>query len=197
MFRFVLCSIALLAIVPLSAQPVSEEAVQAMAQRIRNRIVLLDNYGVFDSVRFTIRNDVLTMKGQATRPTLKSSAERVVRNIEGVEDVVNEIDVLPLSRLDEQIRVDVYLRVYGHPTLSRYNPNRGTPLPAFGRRVAQGISTDPPRGNHPIHIVVENGNVTLEGVVDNEGDKNIAGILVNGAPNVFKVTNNLVVAKDR
>jgi hypothetical protein len=85
-----------------------------------------------------------------------------------------------------------YARVYGHPTLSRYDPNRGTPLFSSIARRNFGISTDPPPANHPIHIIVKNGDVTLEGAVDTEGDKTIAGLQANSTPGAFSVTNNLV-----
>jgi osmotically-inducible protein OsmY len=136
------------------------------------------------------------LQGQVAKPTLKTSAERVVQRLEGVEHVINEIEVLPNSPNDEDVRAGVYARVYGHPSLSRYNPNRGTPVfPSTARRNF-GISTDPPPGAHPIHIIVKNGNVTLEGVVDNEGDKTIAGLQANSTPGAFSVTNNLVVSQD-
>ena len=112
--------------------------------------------------------------GQVTRPTLKSDAERVVKKIEGVSNVVNNIEVLPLSPNDDRIRVAVYRALYaGNSTLFRYS------LGAVGS----------------IHIVVENGNVTLAGRVDSEMDKDIANIRANGVSGVFSVTNNLVVVK--
>ena len=109
--------------------------------------------------------------GQVTRPTLKSDAERVVKDIEGVERVVNNIEVLPLSPNDDRIRLAVYRAIYGDTSLSRY-----------------GLQAIP-----PVHIIVSNGKVTLEGVVSSEADKNIANIRANGVPGVFGVTNNLRV----
>jgi osmotically-inducible protein OsmY len=106
-----------------------------------------------------------------TRPTLKSDAEGVVKNIDGVGRVVNNIEVLPLSPMDDQIRRAVYRTIFGEPGLSRYAESA---VPS-------------------IHIIVKNGTVTLEGVVDGEGDKNLVNIRVNGVPNVFAVKNNLVV----
>jgi hyperosmotically inducible periplasmic protein len=109
--------------------------------------------------------------GQVTRPTLKSDAERVVKDIEGVEQVTNNIEVLPLSPNDDRIRLAAYRAIYGQTALNRYALNA---IP-------------------PIHIIVNNGKLTLEGVVANEGDKNIAGIQANSVPGVFSVTNNLRV----
>jgi hyperosmotically inducible protein len=109
--------------------------------------------------------------GQVTRPTLKSDAERVVQKIEGVGRVINNIEVLPLSPADDQIRLQTYRAIYSQPTLNRYALNA---IP-------------------PIHIVVRNGNVTLQGVVANEADKNVAGLQAKSVPGVFSVTNDLHV----
>jgi hyperosmotically inducible periplasmic protein len=106
-----------------------------------------------------------------TRPTLKSDAENVVKNIEGVERVNNEIQVLPLSPMDDRIRIAEYRAIFSQPGLDRY--------------AMQAVP--------PIHIIVNNGKVTLEGVVANEADKNLAGIKANGVAGVFGVTNNLRV----
>jgi hyperosmotically inducible periplasmic protein len=169
-----------------------------MANDIRKAIVTLPNYGLFDDVRFSInRANVVTLKGYASRPTLKASAENAAKNVRGVEKVDNRIEVLPLSPQDDDIRFRVYVAVYGHPALARYNPNRGTPLfNSLVRRTA-GITQDPPPGNHPIHIIVKNGNVTLEGVVDNEGDRSIAEIRANGVPGAFRVDNEIRLSSGR
>jgi osmotically-inducible protein OsmY len=116
----------------------------------------------------------VTLYGQVTRPTLKSDAGKVVKDIEGVESVDNQIEVLPLSPNDDRIRIATYRAVYGQSTLNRYAL----------------------RAVEPIHIVVKNGNVTLEGAVASESDKNVAGIQAKGVSGVFSVTNNLRVVKD-
>lgn len=170
----------------------SEQAVLAMAQKIRKSIVTLPNYGVFDDISFSIKNREITLKGFASRPTLKSSAEDVVKRIEGVEKVTNRIEVLPLSPNDDRVRAEVYARIYGHPTLSRYNPNRGTPIWVSPARLAAGITNDPPPGFHPIHIIVNNGNVTLEGVVANSMDRQIAEMQANQT-SAFSVDNDLAI----
>jgi osmotically-inducible protein OsmY len=182
-----------------------QRVIGKLANDIRKEIITLTNYGVFDTVSFTIgkgQTDYkVVLKGYASRPTLKDSAERVVKKIEGVESVENQIEVLPVSRMDDDVRLRVYRAIYEHPTLSRYNPNRGMPLyrdPGRLRRARTvGISNDPPIGNHPISIIVKNGKVNLEGVVDNEGDKNIAGIQANTVSGVFGVTNNLQIAQQK
>lgn len=174
----------------------SEQSVVRMAKAIQKQIVTLPNYGVFDYVTYSISNYTVTLKGFASRPTLKESAENVVKRIEGVEQVVNKLEVLPLSNVDDGARARVYVAVYGNPVLSRYNPNRGVPLWRSPASIAGGITNDPPPGFHPIHIIVKNGNVTLVGVVDNEGDKNIAGIMANQVQGVFSVENDLMVASE-
>jgi len=104
---------------------------------------------------------------------LKSDAERAVKGIEGVEKVDNQIEVLPPSPMDDQLRLRLYRAIYGYPSLQRY---------------ALGVQK-------PIRIIVKSGRVTLEGVVDNEADKNTAGIRANSVPGIFSVTNNLQVVK--
>jgi hyperosmotically inducible protein len=114
----------------------------------------------------------VTLAGEVTRPVLKSDAANVVKNIAGVTSVVNNIKVLPLSTFDNRIRVATYRSVFGYAGLYRY---------AMG-------------ANPSIHIIVDNGRVTLKGVVANQGDKNIAYLRANGVPGVFSVINDLVVA---
>lgn len=140
-------------------------------KEIRHELVMLPYYGVFDNLVYRVDGYNVTLMGQVTRPTLKSDAERVVKDIEGVEKITNNIEVLPLSPNDDRIRMAAYRTIYGHPSLNRYALNA---VP-------------------PIHIIVKNGNIALEGVVANEGDKNIAGIQANSVNGAFGVTNNLVV----
>ena len=179
-----------------SAQQLTEQQAR-LAEQIRKEIVTLPSYSLFDNISYLLEDggSTVVLRGQAAKPTLKTSAERVVTRLEGVEKVVNEIEVLPNSPNDERVRAGVYVRIYGHPALSRYNPNRGTPLFSSPARRNFGISADPPPGRHPIHIIVKNGNVTLEGVVENEQDKTIAGLQANSTPGAFSVTNNLEVEK--
>ncbi|MBL8174788.1 MAG: BON domain-containing protein [Bryobacterales bacterium] len=171
------------------------QVVQRMARAIQKEIYTLPAYGVFDDIRFSIKDGVVTLKGLASRPTLKSSAENVTKKVEGVQKVVNNIEILPLSRNDDQIRARTYLSVYGHPALQRYSSSRGT-IWLSSTNVNFGITQDPPLGYHAIHIIVKNGNVTLEGAVDNAGDRAIAEIRANGVPGVFAVENRLAVLND-
>ncbi|MBI1787582.1 MAG: BON domain-containing protein [Acidobacteria bacterium] len=151
-----------------------QSAGQARLQReVRHELVMLPYYNVFDNLAFKVEGANVTLLGQVTRPTLKTDAERVIRKIEGVEKVDNQIEVLPLSPADDRIRFAIHRAVYGHSSLNRY-----------------GHMAVP-----PIHIVVKNGNVALEGVVGNQADSNIAGLQAKGVPGVFSVTNNLRVEK--
>ena len=156
------------------AAQMNNPAMSRLAKEVRHELVMLPYYGVFDDLAFRVDGSTVTLLGQVTRPTLKSSAENVVKHIEGVESVNNQIEVLPLSPNDDRIRMAVYRAIYSAPTLStRY-----------------GFQAIP-----PIHILVKNGNVNLVGVVANEADKTIASVQAKGVPGVFSVTNNLRVEK--
>jgi hyperosmotically inducible periplasmic protein len=141
----------------------------ALAERVRKELVMLPFYGLFDHMAFRVEGGKVTLLGQVTRPTLHSSAGNVVKRLEGVTEVVNQIEVLPLSPFDDGIRLRVARAIYGSTPLSRY-----------------GLGAQP-----SIRIIVKNGDVTLEGVVLNEGDRTIANLKANGVFGVFKVTNNL------
>ena len=145
-----------------------------LLKEVRHELVMLPYYNVFDNLSYRVNGSTVTLMGQVTRPTLKSDAGNVVKRLEGVTQVDNQIEVLPLSPNDDQIRYAVYRAVYGHTSLSTRYGYQAVPS---------------------IHIIVRNGNVTLEGVVANEADKNIANIQANGVSGVFSVINNLRVEK--
>jgi hyperosmotically inducible protein len=176
----------------------SQDDTLRIAKEVQKRIASLTNYGVFDWITFGFRGKTIVLKGYASRPTLKSSAANVLKGIPGIESVDNQIEVLPLSPNDDRIRAAVYNRIYTQPSLRKYNANQGTVRQATGpgggiAMMAGGITNDPPRGFHAIHIIVKNGNVTLYGVVNNSGDEAIAGMQANSAPGVFSVDNDLIV----
>jgi osmotically-inducible protein OsmY len=172
-----------------------QQAVLRIAKEVRKQIVTQPQYGVFDNIHFAIQGGTLILRGQASRPTLKSGIENSVKRIEGVESVTNDIEVLPLSPNDDRIRAAVYASIYSFPTLQRYTSNRGGPGPMPSvARAAGGITNDPPIGFHAIHIIVKNGNVTLTGVVDSESDMAVAEMRANSVPGVFSVDNQLNVA---
>ena len=145
-----------------------------LTKEVRHQLLLLPYYSVFDNLMYKVDGDKVTLLGQVVRPTLKSDAEAAVKSIEAVAAVDNQIEVLPVSPMDDQVRRAVYRTIYGDPGLSKYG---WSALPS-------------------IHIIVKNGNVTLEGVVDSESDKNLANLRANGVPNVFSVTNNLRVGSN-
>ena len=151
----------------------SSRGADRITREVRHELVMLPYYGVFDNLAYRVDGSTVTLMGQVTRPTLKSDAENVVKRIEGVEHVNNEIEVLPVSPNDDRIRRAVFRAIYSDPTMDRY-----------------AIQAVP-----PIHIMVKNGNVNLEGVVATEADKNIAGIRANGVSGVFSVKNNLRAEK--
>ncbi len=171
---------------------ISEQALIRMVRSIQREIIGLPNYGVFDWITFSIDGYNVILKGYASRPTLKDSAERVVKNIEGVANIDNRIQVLSLSGNDDRVRTEAYFRIYGHPSLTRYNPNRGSPLFMSPTRMMTGLTQDPPIGFHPIHIIVNNGNITLYGTVLTEADKAIAGMAANQVSGSFTIDNELI-----
>ncbi len=166
-----------LASMPYSAQAAgsSQEAKPAnkLMKEVRHELVMLPYYSVFDNLEYRVEGDKVILMGQVVRPTLKSDAEAVVKSIEGVSKVENQIEVLPVSPMDDQLRRALYRAVYSDAGLFKY-----------------GTSSVP-----SIHLIVKNGNVTLEGVVDNETDKNLAGLRANQVPNAFSVQNNLRIVK--
>jgi hyperosmotically inducible periplasmic protein len=147
------------------------KAEDRIMREVRHELVTLPYYSVFDNLAYKVTGYTVTLMGQVTKPTLKSDAEKAVKSIEGVQNVVNNIEVLPLSSMDDQIRRAVYRAIYGQPGMEMYS--------------LQAVP--------PIHIIVKNGNVTLNGAVANPGDKTRAGIAANGVPGVFSVTNDLLV----
>ena len=142
-----------------------------LTKEVRHQLVLLPWLSVFDNLEYKVEGSKVTLIGQVVKPVLKSDAESAVKGIEGVQSVSNQIEVLPASPFDDQIRRAEYRAIYGFPSLELYSL-RAVP---------------------PIHIIVKNGHVTLEGAVATEADKDAAGIRANGVPNVFSVTNNLHV----
>ncbi|MGA8313837.1 MAG: BON domain-containing protein [Terriglobales bacterium] len=155
-----------------AAQP-SAAATERITKEVRHELLMLPYLDVFDNLAYKVDGYNVTLVGQVTNPTLKSDAGNVVKKIEGVEQVDNQIEVLPTSPMDDQLRRRLFRAIYYYPALQKY---------------AMGVQK-------PIRIIVKNGNVTLEGVVDNEADKNIANIRARGVSGAFSVTNNLQVVK--
>jgi hyperosmotically inducible protein len=144
-----------------------------IAREVRHELLMLPYYSLFDDLRYRVNGSTVDLLGDVVNPSLKGDAEGVVKRIEGVEKVNNQINILPPSPADDRIRQRAARAIFSFGGLSRY-----------GWEAAPSI-----------HIIVKGGRITLSGVVDSDADKNAAGIRANGIPGVFSVTNNLVVAK--
>jgi hyperosmotically inducible protein len=151
------------------------QAVARITKEVRHELLMLPYYDVFDNITYSVNGYNVKLMGQVTNPTLKKDAENVVKRIEGVEKVDNQIEVLPTSNMDDGLRLRLYHAIYGFSALEKYA------MPVI----------------KPIRIIVKNGNVTLEGVVDNQADKDLAGLRANGVPGIFSVKNDLVVTEGK
>jgi len=144
---------------------------KTLEEKVRHELNMLPYYGVFDDISFRVDGDKVTLLGQVWQPVLKLNTESAIKSIEGVKQVDDQIEVLPLSNFDDQIRFQTLRAIYGYPALSRYLLN-----------------------THPsIHIIVKNGNVTLTGVVANKMDSEMAYMRANGIHGAFSVKNELRV----
>ena len=169
-----LLSLATLGLTQDRDQP-SAKAQERIIKEVRHELLMLPYFGVFDYIAFKVDGYTVTLLGQVVRPSLKSDAENVVKRIEGVEKVTNQIEVLPPSPMDDRLRLELYRAIYGFPALEKY---------------ALGVQK-------PIRIIVKMGHVTLEGVVDNQADKDLAGLRANTVPGIFSVNNNLQVVPSK
>lgn len=163
-----------LAAVPTFADP-SNPQPQDLAVQVRHELVMIPYYGVFDDLNYSVDNatGVVTLTGDVVNPVVRTDAEHSVKRLPGVTRVVNKINILPPSGMDNRIRAAEYRAVFGYSDLYRY---------------AMGAIPS-------IHIVVDFGHVTLTGVVSTQADKEVAYIRANSVPGVFSVTNNLRVAE--
>ena len=169
-----------------------------LENKVRNELVELPDYGVYDFLAFRLDGHRVTLMGYAENDMLKSEAGKSVSRVKGVEAVQNDIQVLPLSRIDDSIRTALFFRIYHQPSLSRYAAGDGLMMQDPFLRPPLGWQNTPsntfePAGDYSIHIIVNNGNVLLLGNVDTKMDKDLAGITANELPGVFKVENLLTV----
>jgi hyperosmotically inducible protein len=170
-----------------------------LTRTVGKRLANLPDYGVYDWLTYSVNNGVVKLQGYAETPVLRSDADHVAVKVAGVQKVENDIKVLPPSSMDDQIRRAIFFRIYRSPALSRYAAGGGLipgdPLlrPPLGWWAAPAGSFEP-AGNYAIHIIVDNGNVKLEGVVNSKLDRQVAGTIAMQIPGVFSVANNLVVA---
>ncbi len=147
-----------------------------LLQEVRHQLAMLPYYTIFDDLGFRVDGTNITLEGAVTNPVLKSDAENVVKRVEGVTQVTNNIEVLPVSPMDWQTRRAVARAIYGSPEIGDKYGYQALPS---------------------IHIIVKNGNVTLEGIVDNNFDRILINTKANTVPNVFHVTNNLQVVSGK
>ena len=172
--KMVVGALALLVVLALMAPTISakDKKPRSLGDQVRRELIMLPYYTVFDWLGYELKGDQVTLSGQVIRTTLKSDAEAVVKEIEGVGSVINNIEVLPVSPNDDRIRRAVFRTLYAE----------NSPLFRYGVGAVDSI-----------HIIVKNGHVTLVGTVNSEMDKNIAGVRTNSVAGVFSVTNNLTV----
>jgi hyperosmotically inducible protein len=165
------CAVSIMPAVVAASSAVVQTPGSGLERELRHELVMLPYYSVFDNLAYQVNDGTVILTGKVTKPVLKDDAERVVKRIEGVERVENRIEVLPLSPFDDRIRVAAFRAIYGTPALNRY--------------AHQAIP--------PIHIIVEHGNITLEGVVANDMDCNLAYMKARQVHGAFSVTNHLRV----
>jgi hyperosmotically inducible periplasmic protein len=191
-----------LSLFPNSAISAAQSQATSSIEDIRKELMQLPYYGVFDFLAFKYQKGTAELMGYAYHPGLKQDAERAVKRAAGVDTVINKIEELPPLPNDDDLRWKVYYAIYKDPFLSRYAPGGGM---LWGHRHSfgsgfhgmnfAGIEGMEPAGDYPIHIVVKNGRIQLIGVVDSEGDKNVAGMKARQVPGSFELTNELVVER--
>ena len=179
--RLIVLSI-LLSLVPLNTiaqnferDQISPKSQERIVREVRHELLMLPYFGVFDNIAYRVDGSTVTLSGEVVRPSLKSDAENAVKHIEGVDKVVNQIEILPPSSADDKIRFALFRAIYEYPALQKYE---------------LGVLK-------PIRIIVKNGRVSLDGVVDSEPDRELAGVRAKNVPGTFSVTNNLQVAEPR
>jgi hypothetical protein len=191
-FIAVLAAFVALAVATPFAQPL---ATRQATERVRAALERLPGYGVFDFLGFELDEGNVTLRGYAYSGSLKSDAGTAVRKVGGIDEIGNNIEVLPASSNDDRIRVQTFYNIYADPFLSRYAP--GGPASVYDDAVRfirfPGMQ---PLGQYPIHIVVKHGRTKLVGVVGNESDKLLAGVRAREIFGVFEVENELVVEND-
>ena len=170
-FRVLIGALAIPAV--LSAGVPNDRQTEALKEEVRHQLVMLPYYSVFDWLQADVKSDgTVTLMGQVVRPTVKDDAEKSVKKLEAATSVINNIEVLPLSPMDDQLRVALYRRIY----------NFETPLFRYATWA-----------NPPIHIIVNNGHVTLKGIVANQSDSQLAYMAARQVPGTFDVKNELQI----
>ena len=176
-FSFLILTIAIISFsfVDINARSFSGKDTKTIELKVEKQIKRLAYYGVFDIIAFEVDGSTVILSGKVLNAVNRKSAERRIRKIDGVENVVNNIEILPLSRFDDSIRFRTVRALSRGGNVYRY---------------LQGV-------NPAMRIIVKHGHVTLEGYVRTKGDSRLAYLLANGVTGTFSVTNNLVVTKER
>jgi hyperosmotically inducible periplasmic protein len=175
-FVFYLLPLTLLGLITIAARPqdsANSREQSSITREVYHQLELLPRLTVFDNIGFSVNGTTVTLTGQVTQPVKKSDAESAVKSVEGVSNVQDNIEVLPLSPMDQRLREAEFRAIYSFPSLQKY--------------AWYSVQS--------IHIIIENGHVTLEGLVDSQADKDAAGVRANSVPGVFSVTNNLQVGQ--
>lgn len=174
-FVFYLLPLMFLGLLTIAARPQDQQGSSkmqdSMTREVYHQLVLLPHLTVFDNLQYQVSGNNVTLSGEVSQPINKSDAESAIKGIEGVGSVTDNIKVLPLSPMDNQIRMAEFRAIYGFPSLQKY-----------AQYAVQSI-----------HIIVDNGHVTLDGKVDSQADKDAANVRANTVANVFSVQNNLQV----
>ncbi|HZR26688.1 MAG TPA: BON domain-containing protein [Vicinamibacterales bacterium] len=199
--RLTVAAILLLVIANGGAPRAQTAQPQSVVDEVREELLQLPTYCVFDFLAFAYQDGTVTLMGYASTPTLPIDAERAVGRASGVRSIVDKIDVLPITQEDNDVRWSTYYAIYRDSFLSRYAPGAGTlwghthTFPT-GHLMPLGpirfLGTEP-AGDYPIHIIVRNGRIMLLGVVDCEADKDRAGLLARGVSGAAGVDNELTV----
>ena len=180
----------------------TQAQVGSPVEAIRKELLQLPYYGVFDFLAFSYDKGTVTLMGYAYAPRLKQDAERAVKRVPKVDTVINNVEELPVSLNDDELRWKTYYAIYRDPFLSRYAPGGGM---LWGHRHRFSGPFSPmgggpflafeAAGDYPIHIIVKTGHITLLGVMDSESDKTLAGMRAREVPGAFGVDNQLIVEK--
>jgi osmotically-inducible protein OsmY len=180
-------------VVAVSSLAGAQEARDRTIDDIRDAVLRLPYYGVFDAISFSYDKGTVTLEGYAYRPPLKNDAERAVKRVSGVDTVINKIVELPVSSMDDDLRWRTFYAIYTNDFLSRYAPGGGL-LWGHRHRIRRDLQLGlQPLGNYPIHIIVERGRIRLVGVVDSQADKTVAELAARGVSGSFGVENQLTI----
>jgi hypothetical protein len=193
-----------LALVLAGARPLLGADEKSSVEEIRKELLQLPYYGVFDFLAFSYDKGTVTLMGYAYHSTLKRDAARAAKRASGVDQVIDQVEELPVSQFDDELRWRTYYAIYRDPFLSRYAPGGGLlwghrhPFGGGFHAMSPGrFPGTEPLGDYPLHIIVRNGKITLLGVVDTENDKTVAGMRAREVPGSFGVENELVVENSR